>query len=540
MRIITKSISETGKKICSSLSDIKNRESFFSAFLSTLIIGYIVHFYMLANSYLNHDTIHYYSNNGEWLIQQGKWFVTPINSITGPYTLRYLDGAIGLVAIALIAGVICWMYSVPKGILCWSIGGVLVSFPSVATMLIYEGLDYFAIASLLAVLAAFFLVKSLEIFRILGVICLVFSLGAYQPFLGFTLSLLVVDCIIMHARNTHVKTVVCKGIRYIIDAIISLSLYYVILKIRLYQSGLSLIEYKGINHMSENLSPVTLIRSAIEAYKDVCSFFIFDCFGIHGKHFCLLYTVAILLVIIGFLYYSYYNNALANKKNVFLAIILGIIIPLSVNIVGVLSSNSSFYYITIYPFVIICLLSVIVLSLIINNARLKGNNSSKNISKFMQFSVVGILLLLCCKWTVQDNIAYQKLGFANKQITSKLTVLEASIQNTDGFTTDTPVVIFGDVPIPLYETLTVSSSLDALNTEGMTVGNAQLEMNDRNLTRGYLNVELGVEYNYIDSETILNSYRDTVDEMAVYPDKGSIRMVDNMIFVKLSDNNSQY
>ena len=267
--------------------------------------------------------------------------------------MRYLDGAIGLVAIALIAGVICWMYSVPKGILCWSIGGVLVSFPSVATMLIYEGLDYFAIASLLAVLAAFFLVKSLEIFRILGVICLVFSLGAYQPFLGFTLSLLVVDCIIMHARNTHVKTVVCKGIRYIIDAIISLSLYYVILKIRLYQSGLSLIEYKGINHMSENLSPVTLIRSAIEAYKDVCSFFIFDCFGIHGKHFCLLYTVAILLVIIGFLYYSYYNNALANKKNVFLAIILGIIIPLSVNIVGVLSSNSSFYYITIYPFVII-------------------------------------------------------------------------------------------------------------------------------------------------------------------------------------------
>lgn len=518
--------------------DSNNRAIFLNAFISTFFCGFIVHFYMLANSFLNHDTMHYYTNNGDWLVQQGKWFVTPINSVTGPYTLRYLDGVIGLLAVAATAGFICWMFSVKSKVLCWIIGGALVSFPSVATILIYQGLDYFAIASLLSVIAAFFLQKKQEICKVFGVICLVLSIGAYQPFLGFTLALMVVDCIILLARNTHLRIVIYKGIHYIIDIFISLMFYALILKICLMKNRLNLIDYKGINRLSTNLSPHILIKSIIEAYKDVCSFFLFDCFGSYGNHFCLIYFLAIIITVICFFIIVYKNGTISNKGNIITAIFLGIVIlPISINIAGVISSNSSFYYISIYPFVIVCLLPVLLLSSI--DAGI--DRSNKKISgKAFSLIIVMILLLLCGKWTIQDNIAYQKLEFANKQITSKLTILVAEIQEAKGFNVDTPVVLFGDVPFPLFDTTTVSSSFDELDTEGMTVGNAQYEMNDRNQIKNYLNIELGIEFNYIDSANIINDYRKEVDSMSVYPNDGSIEMVDGMLFVKLSDNTSSF
>ena len=517
-----------------SLSISKNKDSFLDSFAASVLCGFFVHFDMLANEYLNHDSIHYYSNNGDWALEQGKWFCTPINSITGPYVLRYFDGAIGLLVLALISGIICMMFKVPHGVLCWSIGCAIVSFPSVATMLAYQSLDYFAFAALFAVLAAF-LLRFRKLFPcVFGVICLTLSIGAYQPFLGFTLSLLVLDCLIMLASNEKIIKVIKIAIQYLMYVFLALVMYYAVLKVCLFRSGLSLSPYKGINNMKYNLEPKVLVNSAINAYKDVGSFFIMDCFGLKENDFCWLYIAAVMLCIICYFYCGRFFGTLYKMKLYFGFIVGLLFFPLTINIVGVLSSNTSFYYISIYSFVIVFLCPVFFISSTYTHQK---NNGYMQLKKKLLLPIFVILemFLSCGKWSIQDNTAYRKLALCNKQISSELTVLSANIQNTEGFTQDMPVVFWGDVPIPFLKPSSVSLLFDELNTEdGMTIGNAQYEMNDRHQVQNYLMFELGMDYNFVDSSTVSAEYN--VDNMSVYPDNGSIKIVDGMLFVKISDN----
>ena len=182
----------------------------------------------------------------------------------------------------MISELICYMFKIRKAWQMWLIGCLLISTPSIATMLVYQALDYFGIAALLAVLAAVLLSRNTYFHRFLGVLCLTFSVGAYQPFLGFTLTLLVLDCIVKLIKNTRIKDVLFDGMRYVLGSGIALGLYYIILNIILRVKNIELSSYKGMDSVMTKINPLNLINSIYKAYCDVLDFFVFDILGIQG------------------------------------------------------------------------------------------------------------------------------------------------------------------------------------------------------------------------------------------------------------------
>lgn len=515
------------------ISSVIKSKNFRDAFKATIIIGILVNLYILTNGFVNHDSYSTFTHNYDYLITQGKWFVTPLASLTGSLTLRYFDNLIGIIILGICAGIISKMFDVSEGIASWMIGGIMAAFPSVATAIVGRAFGYFALTALLAVSASALMRSKSKLIQILGIINLIFSIGAYQAYLGFTVSLLVLDCLMTLARNENVKSVILRAIRYATESIIAVLIYYIVLKVRLYMVDMQLDSYKGINNMTQNLRLSKLIRSVHGAWVSVFEFVFEDVLGLQGVHIAWISIVLVVLAVISLIILSICSGAIKNRINMFLeVVIILVVMPLSVNIVGVLSANSTFYYNSIFPFVVIYLMPIIILCSKQNKQYYNERISSGRIATTEAMTVVISFVLSFC-WATQDNVFYQKIAYMNKQIETECTILVSRIQGSPGYQTDVPIVLCGEAPYRLFSSGWYLQKFDEKDTDGMALFNSQEEMYAGWLVQNVISGELGINLNYAGLES---QYYDYVSKMAVYPDSGSIEMKDGKIFVKLSDN----
>ena len=109
-------------------------------FIIEFFLGIVIHFYILANLLYNHDSAVLSSNNFDWLLVQGKWFVTPLASLDGFLDLSYISQIICLLSVSIASIVIAEMYKLESSRSIVLIGLIFISFPSIATMAVYH--DY--------------------------------------------------------------------------------------------------------------------------------------------------------------------------------------------------------------------------------------------------------------------------------------------------------------------------------------------------------------------------------------------------------------
>lgn len=504
-----------------------------TAFTASFFSGVFIHFFALANFFVNHDSIVLPYNDLDWLLSQGKWFVTPLSSLEGPFVLNYLSMLIGLVAVSLCAGVLCKIFSIRSIWLARLIGVVMVAFPSVASIILYVSLDYFALAVLLAVLGAYFMMGDGWLNCLVGIGLVTLSLGAYQAFLGFALTILVLDCALRLAKKEDVGKVVRRGLAYIGMAIVCLSLYYLVLQLRLYMTGITLSDYKGISSMTSNLRPAVLLSSVVTAWENVMCFFLRDQLGMGLPGWYLPGILLMVLLVWSCLSVCRKSGALRSPIHlVLLAILMVIVLPLAVNIIGVLSANSSFYYISIYAFVLIPLAPLV----FINDDPDSPQKTAVCFGgRVLSACAACLLAVTSYLWIVQDNTAYQKILQLNQQLTAKSAVLTAQIQSQPEYTSDTPVVLAGETPYVFLAPQGISSSFSSKNTSPMGLfGDASQEIYSSGVLAAYLSNEMGINLNIEDQTELLAAEYDAVEALPVYPDAGSITYLDEKIVVRLS------
>lgn len=505
-----------------------------TAFTASFFSGVFIHFFALANFFVNHDSIVLPYNNLDWLLSQGKWFVTPLASLEGPFVLNYLSMLIGLVAVALCAGVLCEIFLIRSIWRARLIGVIMAAFPSVASITLYVSLDYFALAALLAVLGSYFMMRDGWLNRLAGIGLVTLSLGAYQAFLGFTLTILVLDCALRLANKEDIGAVVRRGLTYIGMAIVCMGLYYLVLQLRLHMTGITLSDYKGISSMTSNLMPTVLLSSAVTAWKSVMLFFLQNILGMETPGWYLPGILLVLVLVWSCLSVCRKSGALRSPIHlVLLAILMVILLPLAVNIIGVLSANASFYYISIYPFVLIPLAPLVFIN---DNLDSPQKTAICFGHRVLPVCTACLLAVTSYLWIVQDNTAYQKILQLNQQLTAKSAVLTAQIQSQPEYTSDTPVVLAGETPYVFLAPQGISSSFSSKNTAPMGLfGDASQEIYSSGVLAAYLLNEMGINLNIEDQTELLAAEYDAVAALPVYPDAGSITYLDKKIVVRLSE-----
>lgn len=514
------------------INDTLKNKCFCKAFSAAMICGILIHFVALSNMIFNHDSVVLYWTNGDWLLSQGKWFVTPLMSYKGPVVLNYLGGIVGIAAVGCMAGIICSIFTIKKEWHARFIGAVLVAFPTITTTMLYGFCDYFCLTSLLAVVAAYFISKEKFLFNLIGIGLLTLSVASYQAYIGFAVSILVLLCMtqILDADKT-ICEVVRNGIKYIVCIVISLIMYYVILKVRLYTTGMELSSYKGINNMVSNLAPNKLLESAIKAYQDVLSFILKDSLGTGDRNVAILYCAVmvlnIILLILMLLKKGLYKEPLRSLLLVILAVVC---FPIAVNLVGVLSGNSSFYYITVYSFVMLFLVSPILF------ASYVPKEDGTLAQRFISILVALSLIMPTANWFITNNQAYQKIMYHNRTIHLKTTALVAQIQSHEDFNTDIPIIFAGNVPYLYLENNSgLGTLLNGLNTGGMALYKASGMIYSSGILSTYIQCNIAPTMTFGDSEIFSQQHSGEIANMAIYPNQGSIQCIDGCIVVRLGE-----
>ena len=503
---------------------------FKSAVISAMISGILIHFVKLSNQLFNHDSLILYGTNADWLLSQGKWFVTPLMSYQGPVVMYYVGSVVGIAALACIGGLICSIFDIKSKRSACLVGAIFAAFPSVATTMLYNLCDYFMLAALIAVTAAYFIIKKDVFSNVIGVVLLTLSIAAYQAYVGFAVAIMVLYCVI-YLLNPRIKcrVIIQTGVRFIGETIISLGIYYAVLQIKLRLTGQVLSDYKGISNMSSNFKPEVLIQSTITAYQDVLKFLFKDIVGSYSHFVAGVYTF---VVIVNFILLVF----LIRKKKLFreplrvclIAILVILCLPLSVNLVGVLSRNTSFYYISIYPFAILFVATPIFLEQIFQIEQ-RGN-----LVKILSVCVACSLILPIGSWFIKNNQAYQKIQVENQNIHLKTTALVAQIQEQEEFTTETSVVFVGETPYPYLKTHGgLGMTLDGIHTLGMGLHTAADMIYSADILSAYIQSYISPDMLFGNSEEFTQNHMNEISEMPIYPNYGSIQYLDGQIVVRL-------
>ena len=107
------------------------------AFLCTFIGGLLAHLYKITNWLPNWDSL-VFRYDEQNMIAMGRWFLPVVCSVSSFYDLPFLNGIIAIVFHALGAVCICEKLNVQKKITAGLIGAVIVSFPAVTSLMMYN------------------------------------------------------------------------------------------------------------------------------------------------------------------------------------------------------------------------------------------------------------------------------------------------------------------------------------------------------------------------------------------------------------------
>ena len=287
------------------------------------------------------------------MITSGRWFLAAVCAASSFYTVPWIIGLIGLLELAITAVLLKRIFEIENGVSVFLISALLVAFPSLASTFAYVfTLDGYMAGLMFAVLAVY-LAKNNH--YILGGIALAFSLGTYQAYLPFAMLLSI--CLVWMKMASGEKNGIKKCLEYVYMGMIGAVLYLVLLKILLAIEGKVLDTYQGIDNL-ENAGLSNRISALPHLYKDFVSFTFSkgflagDVCAAAGLVLAICAGVsAIYLVIKGLLY----------KKAWFYFVLLisAVLVPLSANIVLMITPDVKYHLIMRYQWVLFMIVCVV-------------------------------------------------------------------------------------------------------------------------------------------------------------------------------------
>ena len=130
------------------------KQSWKTAFLAALILGFCVHMYKFTNTLPGHDSVYNYYHTQN-IIGSGRWFLMIACGISYFHDLPWLIGLLSVLYLAVSAVVVADHFKIENPYVLVLCSGLMVAFPSITETLFFEfTADGYFLAMIMAVLAA--------------------------------------------------------------------------------------------------------------------------------------------------------------------------------------------------------------------------------------------------------------------------------------------------------------------------------------------------------------------------------------------------
>ena len=491
------------------------RREWKAAFLSTFLVGVMIHMPIMLRDIPNHDGLAsmYFDQN---MITSGRWFLTVACGISSYYTLPWLIGLLAMLYLGITNVLLTEFLEVRQTWAMMVIGGLVAAFPSLASTFAYVfTMDGYMLAVLLAVLAVL-LTKKYRWGFLPGGLCLAFSLGIYQSYLPFAVLLCLYGIYQIGASEGAFREKIKKIFCYAGMGAIGIAAYYVILRLLLWIQGKELASYQGINDMGS--APRTGIAGTVlQMYRD------FLAFTLKGKVFMNNVFAWGAMLLLGLCTVWILISLCRQKKwwkSVWFFVIVVITVtglPIAMNLILVISPDVTYHLLMRYQWVLlpICMVAAI----------------SRNSDRLPQAAWLGLVcgVVLAFNYGVTDQIAYSNLEKKYEKTYAYCIRLLDRIEQTEGYYQGIPIAmigVVGDEPYP-------ETDLTEEVTAGMIgIGGDSLLYTGANY-QAFIQHYLGATLNILPPKAMAEMYySEPYREMESFPGADSIRIIDGIMYIK--------
>lgn len=499
-----------------------------------LTFGISFVFYLFSHGYRSmHNTfsgdalVQVYQNDYAWQIALGRTF-NPIwvfirGSLVSPFAISFLASLWISFSIYLISELFDLEQIISISLLATVMNCNIVITTLNASFIPWLDLQTFAL--LLNVIGIYLMIKKKRAFFI-GVGAIALGLGTYQAYIGVAISLLAIWFLLKMVSGESVTDSLKVLLRIVVGIFLGGLIYYFSWTIIRNTLGIWVADtYNGLAEIGD-FSDTNIISLVVGAYKSFFSFFWnpseFVSIYYKGKSFSFLWVFLIRLINIGLTLLScivVYSVVKKNKTkiiNIFFILLTLIMFPLFCNIIYVISKGME-HELMIYPFLSVYYLEICLLV----EPKTKAWKET-----WLKYTVcVGLLIIYWSNSIFSNQIYLRKVQEETAAI-SFMSRMVYDIEHFSGYKV-------GETRIDIVGTFTKCPSFSIPD------GTKDLELyhlsnspflyggTEQNYLKYYLNSGIEMKYaNPIPKETM---------SMSIYPEDGSMKMIDDVLVIKISD-----
>lgn len=411
-----------------------------AAFLTAFFGGILVHLKLFTGKYANEDFLSYIQYGADHL-RSGRWSEKFLISFRSDYSLPVVMGIIVIILLSVSAALTIAVLNIKNTLFACITALIMVSFPGLAYSFGYFMMAHTYAVSLFLSICAVACTMKWKYGYLPGAVCLSFSMGGYQAYVGFAMTLCI---IILLLRFLDIKesffTNIVWAAKFLVMGILGIVLYFVFLELCLYWNQTSLLSYKGIDTMGTiplKDVPMLISRTYVHFFDFFKGDFFFRanviqkiCYGTLG-----LITFIVLLM-----------NVIRLRKHikqVIVLIFLVLLMPLCVNIIDFITPHSSANSLTIYPMVLVLIFPLACLE------KMDIKQSPSGLF-FIHWGAVINACVLVFSYFVLSNIYYLKLETYYERTLNMNNRILSRIEQLEGFTSDMPIAILSNIRSNIY------------------------------------------------------------------------------------------
>lgn len=509
----------------------RQRKTMLTVFASVFFWGMLAHMYGFLHCNLSHDVLNAFiatSTEEIWKIELGRYFVPLYRAIfRGAVSLPWLIGVLGLTWTAITVFFVQKIFSIQSNLLIFLISGIMttnITYISQIATYIYE-FDFNAFALMLSVLAVYLWEKdSGKLSLFLGGFCLMFSIGIYQAYFTVTITLIVWKSVMDLLDEQDVTEVFIHGLKGIFMILLGGVFYFLIGKLIYALTGI--VEQDRTNIFSVNKSNPVLFYLKLILISFV--YFGYKLFHIAYSYKIKIATFSITLLICIAMLRVLKQKKYAIKRTAFICILTAAT-PFAMSCIYVLARGEGVHDLMIYAFWFFYVF-VLLLAFKIHDEKLLPENTARLV-KLLSCILVFVLL-----WenVVLANTAYVKKETEANATLSTMTRVVSMMEQQENYSFGNTTVAFigaTDMTDNLYGNVEKIIGLDARTSIPYDT-----PYHYYHAYEAYFKYVLQYPIQFCTNEDWKKLKKDSrVEEMPAYPENGYIKMIDDILVVKMGN-----
>ena len=492
--------------------DLKaDRKKLIFAFFAVIVI----HMYKFVNYLPTWDSVGAINYRWTGLANHGRWFSGVFtNLLTSPYDLPWVEGLVSAVFLALSAVLLIRIFKAENKPLSYLSIILFVCLPSVASTFAYMHLSACYTGALFFAIVATYLCISAEkkYYVPIAALLLALSIGTYQIYFPLAV-LLFIYYIATELLNENKKLRDYKKsiLMFVIACVAGAIVYFVINKIFMGAFNIESSSYQG----GTEIKIQTVSQYLIAAKVSIASFLRFFFVGKKITLYGIINVLIIILTLILVFKCIILNKKLSVKRRILICILFLTVIPLTYSFYFL--SDEVFYHSLMETgnYFVYLLIPVLV------------SRFETNIKSFFKNTACVLLAVLCFYNFVNANIAYQKMSMSYEKTTYAMSETAAKIDALTDKEHKT-VTVIGSYPKG-DETIECIPSIMGASTNNFI----WIEPHFGLFAKHYL----GRDYEFASNQKKKEiTETQEFEEMDSYPNGEYVKIIDDIIVVKLSEN----